>query len=194
MSFHLQRVLATAYEIKQIPLEDVPEIVVAGRSNVGKSSLINALFKGAKPARVGKHPGKTRSINFYLTREQFIIVDLPGYGYARGPRTDMERWKRLVEYYLSHRRVIVLFLLLVDIRRGIEQEEEMLVHTLKKMKIPYALVLTKIDKLNRNELNQLRTIITSKAADIPVLAFSARTGDGKKELIQLIERSLKVNA
>lgn len=189
--FTLKKILAFSYGIEQIPESRFPEVVVAGRSNSGKSSLINCLFREGNPAKVGKVPGKTRSINFYLTNEKFVVVDLPGYGYAVGPEREKRKWKNLVEKYFFSKRNIKLCLILMDVRRELQEEEFILIDALKKIKVSAVIVLTKCDKVGYNKQKFARSRV-EKNMDLPVILFSAKKGTGKKQLIKQIRECLSV--
>src|SRR5207249_1110622 len=123
---HSARFLAGAADPTQLPKLGYPEIAFAGRSNVGKSSLLNRLVGQRGLARVSKTPGRTQQINFFLIDEQLVFADLPGYGFARVPAGVQQQWKRLVEAYLTQRRQLCAVVLLVDLRRGIQAEDAML--------------------------------------------------------------------
>lgn len=130
----------------------LPEVVLAGRSNVGKSSLINHLLAQPKLARTSATPGKTQLINFFMIDDAFLLVDLPGYGFAKAPKETVALWSQSIDRYLETRKEISLLLLLVDCRRGMEKEEEALAAWAKKKNIPLLLIFTKTDKLSRSEL------------------------------------------
>lgn len=179
-----------AVEPQQIPRSILPEVAVAGRSNVGKSSLINTLLGCPHLAKTSRTPGRTQAIVFFSIDDRWLLVDLPGYGYAKVPEIVRRRWKPLVESYLTDRENLRLVLLLVDIRRDIGQEERELIAWLRQKGIPYVLVLTKADKVSRGEaLRKCREIMgmmpASGTTTEPVL-FSARTGEGKKKLGDII--------
>ena len=168
----------------QAPPASLGQVAIAGRSNVGKSSLVNAVVGRKRIARVSGTPGKTREINFYAIDDQFFLVDLPGYGFARAPDAVREAWKRLVEDYLSDNDRLHGLVLLLDARRGVQAADRQLLDYLGENGIPVLVVLTKIDKLNRS--GQARAISeVRKSLDLPsdqVLATSARTGQGVETL------------
>ena len=168
----------------QAPPASLGQVAIAGRSNVGKSSLVNAVVGRKRIARVSGTPGKTREINFYAIDDQFFLVDLPGYGFARAPDAVREAWKRLVEDYLSDNDRLHGLVLLLDARRGVQAADRQLLDYLGENEIPVLVVLTKIDKLNRS--GQARAISeVRKSLDLPsdqVLATSARTGQGVETL------------
>jgi GTP-binding protein len=168
----------------QAPPAALGQVAIAGRSNVGKSSLVNAVVGRKRIARVSGTPGKTREINFYAIDDRFFLVDLPGYGFARAPDAVRDAWKRLVEDYLSDNDRLQGLVLLLDARRGVQAADRQLLDYLGENGIPVLVVLTKIDKLNRS--GQARAISeVRKSLDLPsdqVLATSARTGQGVETL------------
>jgi GTP-binding protein len=144
---HKARFLAGAADPAHIPKLSYPEIAFAGRSNVGKSSLLNRLVGQRKLARVSKTPGRTQQINFFLIDERLVFVDLPGYGFARVPAHVQQEWKHLVETYVSTRRKLRAVAVIVDLRRGVEADDAQLLAYLHAHGIRAILVATKADKL-----------------------------------------------
>lgn len=160
------------------------EFAFAGRSNSGKSSLINSLFM-CNIARVSKTPGKTKTVNLYLVDNMYIISDLPGYGYAKVAGNMINHWQKLVEGYLLKSKRLDTIFILSDIRRGIEDDELMLIDWLKSLKKNYKIIFTKIDKISKNELS----ILKQKYLLYEPFYFSAITKDGRKEILKyLVER------
>mgnify|MGYP000076505655 CR=1 FL=1 len=184
------RFLKSAYTPKQYPPPLYPEFAFAGRSNVGKSSLINRLLNRRVIAKVSSRPGKTRSLNFYLVDGKICFVDLPGYGYAEVPLKMKMGWKGMVESYLRERKNLKAVIVIVDIRRGIEKEEEQLIDFLNFLKKRYLIVFTKIDKISRSELSLKRQRLKEEFKDISVF-FSAKTGEGKRELWKRLREFIK---
>lgn len=168
----------------QAPPSDLRQVAIAGRSNVGKSSLVNAVVGRKRIARVSGTPGKTREINFYAIDDRFYLVDLPGYGFARAPDSVRDAWKRLIEDYLSDNERLDGLVLLLDARRGVQAADLQLLEYLGANDTPVLVVLTKIDKLNRS--GQARALAdVRKELGLPadqVLATSARTGQGVETL------------
>lgn len=163
------------------PRDDLPEIAVVGRSNVGKSSFINALVGRRRLARTSGRPGKTRRIHFYRVDAGLYVVDLPGYGYAARSHAERRAWRGLVEAYLHAGRTCLRgAVLLVDIRRGPEAEEEELLHWLAAQRIPAVVALTKSDKLTRQHAARRRAELVSALAlpEERLFVVSARTGVG----------------
>lgn len=161
---------------------NLPEFAFAGRSNVGKSSLINTIVN-IKIAHTSKKPGKTKSINFFLIEDKYIFADLPGYGYAKVSKEEILRWKELIESYISQSKHLKVVFILIDIFRGLESEEIALIEWLNYIKKPYKIIFTKIDKLSKNELNEKIKIYS----DYNPIYFSSLTKAGKKDLIRYIE-------
>jgi GTP-binding protein len=182
---------AAAATSAEIPRARAPEIALAGRSNVGKSSLINKLTGRRKLARTSQTPGCTRGLNFYsLDEDRLALVDLPGYGWARRSKQERDRWKVLVEHYLETREALCGVLMLVDARRGPEKEELMLADYLDAAAIPRAWVLTKSDKLKRAELDARLRELAALPQARPAVATSAESGQGIDALWHAMEAML----
>ena len=170
------------------PEAGLPEIAFAGRSNVGKSSLLNRLVHRKKFARVSNTPGRTREINFFKVNDRFVLVDLPGYGYARISKERRAEWKPLIEGYLSASPQLRGIVQLLDARHDPTADDEGMLEFLSELEIPTIVVLTKIDKLTPRERNKRIIEITSALGleSDQVLAFSAVTGEGRNELAEAI--------
>ncbi len=173
--------IGSFFELNQIPKDKKPQIAVAGRSNVGKSSLLNLLLGSKKIAKVSSTPGKTRSLNFFDINNKFYFVDLPGYGYAKVPIAVKEDWGRLIEDYLTNCEDLKGLILLLDCRRDVAGEDQDLIDWLAEKKMPVLIALTKGDKLTRNQLAK-KVIEMEKTLGCDVMATSASKGIGKKEL------------
>lgn len=158
-----------------------PEVAFAGRSNVGKSSLINRLLD-RRIARTSGTPGRTRQINFFVVSHTLTFVDLPGYGYAQVSKQERRQWQQLVEDYLIHSPNLRGVVIIVDIRRGPEEEEEALCNFLTYHQRPFLIVATKCDKLKRGQVEQQRKALAARLHGHPPLLFSAQNGSGKAEL------------
>jgi len=168
-----------------------PEVAVAGRSNVGKSSLLNQLLGRRGLARTSGTPGRTRQINFFLVNERFVVADLPGFGFAVGPEAERRAWGPLVERYLRTRLTLRGVAVLVDARRGPEAEEEDLLAFLAHHGLRAAVVATKLDKLARGaQRTALAALVARVDPGVPVVGFSARTGEGRDELWRVLRRWL----
>ncbi len=181
--------LLSAPELEFLPAPDVPEIAFAGRSNVGKSSLLNALTGRNGLARASTTPGRTQELNIFDVGAPrvFRLVDMPGYGYAEAPRDLVARWKRLIFDYLRGRQVLKRVLVLVDSRHGIKPVDREIMAMLDKAAVSYQVVLTKGDKIKPTALAAIRDEVAAYAATHPaaypeVLATSAETGHGIPEL------------
>ncbi len=176
----------TAFETRQFPSEKFPEIALAGRSNVGKSSLLNSLIGQKSAAHVSSKPGKTRSINFFQVDMEppFMLVDLPGYGFAARSKTEQDAWRRLIERYISSRKSLALIIHLVDFRHGLLKNDQELQEWIYSMGIPIMTVFTKTDKIARGKRKgELLKYIKSglKSIDVPILV-SAEEKTGIDEL------------
>ncbi len=178
------------YRPEDIPDTPYSEVAFVGRSNVGKSTLLNVLVKNYKVAKVSSQPGKTRSINFYLVNDRFFIVDLPGYGFAKLPKRELERWKSLIERYLKGRDKLKGVFLLIDSRVGPTEKDIMMKEWLDFYGIPYVVVATKVDKLNMRERSRLKKLVKEKFGDIDFIPFSSVTREGRVEVLKSIERML----
>ncbi len=177
--------LKSAVNPKDYPPPHFPEIAVVGRSNVGKSSLINAIFK-RNIAKVSSSPGKTRLINFFLLNDNIYFVDLPGYGYAAVSKAEREKWKRMIETYFQTRDNLSLVIMLVDSRHPPTKLDIMMKEWLESLGIPYIVVATKADKLNQSEKAKTKKVIRQTldlSKDFPVFLTSSKEGTGIKELM-----------
>lgn len=189
MNFNLAK-FVTAYGISsQLPPSEKLEIAFAGRSNVGKSSLINKVFNRKNLARVSAVPGKTATINFYQVEDTFF-VDLPGYGYAKVAKSEKHRWSELIEGYFNQNRNVALVLLLIDIRHSPSQLDLDMVEYLVETEYPFLIVFTKADKLSRlqkeKRLEGFRTEIPY-GEEIRMIPVSSETGEGIEELRSVLE-------
>jgi len=174
--------VASAFSPRDFPPAGLSEIVFAGRSNVGKSSLINRLVEKRNLARTSSTPGKTQSINFYRVNRSLHFVDLPGYGYAKVPKSVGRHWKKLVEAYFRSRPGIVLVLHLVDARLRLTPLDQELAQWLCHLGFPTMVVATKADKLSGNERSSQLRALSISFEGVPVLLSSAVTGIGCKEI------------
>ena len=184
-------VLGVAH-LKQLPRLPWPEIAWAGRSNVGKSSLINRLLTRKGLARTSNTPGKTRQLNFYSINGAWHIVDLPGYGFARGPAADRESWQSLIEPYLSERKQLTGVAVLVDSRHGATQLDEMMFDWLSHASVPWAVMLTKSDKISGNARPAVEKQVRECLPEgVPVIVCSATTGDGVNDVRAWVDARLQ---
>ena len=177
----------------QYPIDGLPEMALAGRSNVGKSSLINRLIDRRNLARTSSQPGKTQTLNYYRLNDLIYFVDLPGYGFAKVSKTEREKWGRFIEQYLLHRQELKLLLLLVDVRHEPSKDDQAMFDWLRHFDIPVLVVATKADKIPKGKWQKhikiIRDTLGMGQADSLVL-FSSETGYGKEELWSRIERHL----
>ncbi len=181
----------SAVKKSHYPPADLPEIAFAGRSNVGKSSLINILVNRKKLVKTSSTPGRTQLINFFCINGEYSMVDLPGFGYAKVPKNIRKNWGPMVDTYLSTRETLISVVLLIDIRRDSPGQGELdLINWLDNYNIPIIIVLTKADKLKKNKRNQQH----KKIADIlslnkdDIILFSAKTRMGRERIWEEIER------
>ena len=181
----------SAGEPRQIPSDPIAQVAFSGRSNVGKSSLINALLGRKSLARVSSAPGKTITINFYEVDKKLFLVDLPGYGFAKRTLEDKAKWSALTDGYFTQNKNIdrlALVLQLIDSRIGPTKDDEMMLDFLRATETPFAVVATKTDKLNATEKKKNIEAISKHPliAGVPVIPFSALKGEGKDELWKAI--------
>ncbi len=183
--------LKSAFQETDWPQDATPEIAFLGRSNVGKSSLINSLLSVRGLARTSNTPGRTQSVNFYLINDRFRLVDLPGYGYAKAPKALKAEWGVSAANYLAKREQLVLSIHLVDSRHEPSSQDLQLHEWLKHNRKPYLIVATKSDKLSHNELR--KNIVRAECAfnSARVLVYSAPKKRGREDLWKAIEKSLK---
>ncbi len=186
---------AIAAAPKQYPQADLKEIAFAGRSNVGKSSLLNLLTNRRSLARVSGNPGKTRTINFYRINDAFRIVDLPGYGYARVSKSESESWGKMMETYLSGRENLVKVVQLVDIRHEPSAQDRQMYEYLQYYGLDGIVVATKADKVSRNELQKCMSVIRKslqmKPEDV-IIPVSALKRTGNDKVMEVISELLGV--
>jgi len=178
---------------RDLPETGLPEVAFAGRSNVGKSSLLNALMRRKNLARTSSTPGRTQAINLFALGDQLVLADLPGYGYARVPDAVRRAWGPMVEGYLGERDALALVVLLVDARRDIRAEEGELRFNLTQARIPTVVVATKVDKLRRQARNKQLAAIR-RDLHLPAgqpIPFSTLTGEGRSALWDAIEASVR---
>ncbi len=188
MDFSEIEFLLSAHSLKQLPEGTLPEIAFAGRSNVGKSSLINRLIGRKALVKVSGKPGKTQGLNFFKVADSLYLVDLPGYGFAKVSKSMQESWQGLISSYLETRTNLQCVVIIIDIRHEPKEQDTQLMGWLKSQGIPFLPVYTKMDKLSGNER-------TKNAASLDrghgILAgsrvlFSAKTGQGREELVQVL--------
>lgn len=188
MNFNNVSFLISAASIKQLPPQDYPEIAFAGKSNVGKSSVINRILQRKNLARVGEKPGKTIHVNYFTVDDKCYFVDLPGYGYAKVSQAEKERWSRLMEDYFASDR-IDLGVFIVDARHAPTKNDIVMAQWFLESGCPFVVVANKLDKVKRSQLEQNMQTIREDLSlpdDCLVIPFSAEKGTGREELIRVI--------
>jgi len=181
--------VTSATKPSQYPPEGLPEIAFAGRSNVGKSSLINVLVNRKRLVKTSSTPGRTQLVNFFDINDYITFVDLPGYGYAKVPASVRKKWGPMIETYLSGRNTLKGVVVILDIRRTPREEEHNLIEWLEHYAIPSILVLTKTDKLSKTKLAKQRAAVARSLALDPkdLILFSAKSRAGREEVWKAIE-------
>ena len=182
---------AVGVKMSQYPDGGKPEIAFAGKSNVGKSTLINAMIGRKALARTSSQPGKTRTINFYNVEDILYFVDLPGYGYAKAPRTEIEKWGKMIEEYLNKRETLRGIVMLVDIRHEPGENDRLMYDWLKHYGYDIIIAATKKDKIKRSQIQKQLSLIKNTLKLAPedrLIAFSGETKDGVEELWEELEK------
>jgi GTP-binding protein len=180
-------------DMKSLPDNGLPEIALVGRSNVGKSSLINKVVNRKNLAKSSSTPGKTRTLNYYLINSVFYMVDLPGYGFARVSKGERDKWGKMIEKYLSSRQQLRGVIQLLDIRHPPTENDIMMKQWLEHFEIPILLIATKTDKVSRNEKSKNLAVIKKSLnlePDQMPITFSAETGEGVNEVKEALEEIL----
>lgn len=187
--------VCSAVSPQQYPPDDLPEVAFAGRSNVGKSSLINKILNRKKLVRTSKTPGRTQLLNFFEINDLWRFVDLPGYGYAKVPKEVQKRWRPMVENYLRTRSNLRGMVWLLDIRREVSKEDLTLWDWLRTKQLTVIVIITKADKLSKNKRNKQAGVIAKslgiKAQEL--IQFSAVSGEGKDEIWKALHQLLGVD-
>ncbi len=176
---------------EQFPEDGLPQIAFSGRSNVGKSSLINALLGRKSLARVSGSPGKTITANFYNIDRQYYLVDLPGYGFAKRPDSEREKWSTLMGAYFDNNPNLRLVVQLIDLKVGPTKDDDQMLSWLYETRTPYIIAATKADKLNVTDRKKNLDLLSQDQMILDgthVIAFSALKGDGRDEILSIIER------
>ncbi len=197
----------TVLDHTKFPISGMTEVAVAGRSNVGKSSLLNILFNRKNLARVSRAPGKTRTVNFFVINESFYLVDLPGYGYAKVSKLERGSWQRIITGYLRNREVLSGVVQLIDARHDPTRDDLMMFQKLIDAELDFLIVLTKVDKIKRSQRGKKTAVLRShfagisvgpvgetdedgKPFEVPYVFSSAVTREGKDEIWKWIEERI----
>lgn len=194
MKIESAKFIASAKTPESFPRDRRPEIAFIGRSNVGKSSLLNSLLGVKALARTSSTPGRTQAINFFLINDAFYFVDLPGYGYAKVSQQERRAWGQLIEKYLAQRPQLVLSILIVDARHEPSPLDLQMQSWLQHFELPYLVVSTKIDKLTSNEQRRIRSRMGETFSNERLIPYSAVTRAGVKELWEAIRASMTKRA
>jgi len=184
--------LTSVFDLKQLPAPEIPEIAFAGRSNVGKSSLLNRLIKRKNLVKTSAKPGKTQSLNFFLLDNCIYLVDLPGYGYAKVSKKMQAAWQDLITAYLETRENLRCVVVIVDLRHELKIADLQLVDWLRSKGVPYLLVYTKADKLSANQRSKNAAALDAGfgISTSERLVFSAKTGMGRENILQALDSFL----
>ena len=195
MALNLQRAefVRSAAKSADFPRDGLPQVVFAGRSNVGKSSVINKILLRKNLARVGAAPGKTTHINYFLIDEKLYLVDLPGYGYAKVSQAERDRWGRLIESWFADNALMTLGIMVVDARHKPTADDCTMAEWFKQSGKPFLVVANKLDKLRKSEIEPNLARIRETLGlpdDVKVISFSAEKGEGRQELLSEILKSM----
>lgn len=180
----------------KLPENTLPEVAFAGKSNVGKSSLINALMNRKSYARTSSQPGKTQTINFYNINEAIYFVDLPGYGYAKASKTEVEKWGKMIEKYLQTSKQLRYVFLLIDIRHEPGNNDQMMFDWIVNSGLTPIIIATKLDKIKRSQIDkQIKLIRQTLNApkEVRIIPFSSETKQGRDEVYEIIDEILEDN-
>ncbi len=177
----------------KLPANKLPEVAFAGKSNVGKSSLINALMNRKSYARTSAQPGKTQTINFYNINEEIYFVDLPGYGYAKASKVEVEKWGKMIEKYLHTSKQLKCVFLLVDIRHDPGNNDKIMYEWVTANGYTPVIIATKLDKIKRSQINKQIAAIRSGlgAKEAVIIPFSATSKQGREEIYEIIDQILE---
>lgn len=194
MEFIDIKLLTTAVRFDQYPEDTIPEIALVGRSNVGKSSLINCISNRKNLARTSSTPGKTATINFYEVANRYRLVDLPGYGYAKVSKAEKEKWSGMIENYLARRENLIQVIQLVDARHKPTADDKLMFDWIRSYNYEPLVVATKLDKLKKSQIEENLTAIYQElglSEDSVLIPFSSETREGRDQVLELIEYVLE---
>ncbi len=187
INFNKAEYVKSAYYKKDLINNNFPQFVFAGRSNVGKSSLINTLLNKKKLVLISKQPGKTKTINYFVIDNKIYFVDLPGYGFAKVSNNLQQVWRNLIEYYLLNTKEIRTIFLLWDIRNAPAKNDMLMLEWILEHRLPFQIILTKVDKLSNNEINKkILSLQKEYNLNFSFFLFSSKTKFGKKEVLDYI--------
>lgn len=190
LNVHKAEFVRSAADPKDFPRDPLPQIAFAGRSNVGKSSVINRLLNRKNFARVGAAPGKTTHINYFRIDEKLYLVDLPGYGYAKVSKAEKDRWAKLIQSWFDDPELMTLGILIVDARHKPTENDITMAEYFQNSQKPWAVVANKLDKLKKSEIEPNMALIRDTlklSEDIKVIPFSAEKGTGRETLLGLLD-------
>lgn len=194
MKVNQAELVISAVSKKQYPTEPLPEIALAGRSNVGKSSFINKIIQRKALARTSSKPGKTQTLNFYKINDAYSFVDVPGYGYAKVSKKEREKWGKMMEEYFAERENLNMAVLIIDIRHDPTEDDVTMYDFLKHFDLPVTVIATKLDKIKRGQrakhLKRIIEVLELEEEDT-VIPFSAETGEGKEDAWKAIYAYLR---
>ncbi|ADQ14330.1 ribosome biogenesis GTP-binding protein YihA/YsxC [Halanaerobium hydrogeniformans] len=185
----------SVYKYEECPRLQQPEVAFSGRSNVGKSSLINRITKRKKLARTSNTPGRTQSLNYFNIDDKFYLVDLPGYGFANVPKKVKDDWAELIDSYLNYRENLIGIVQIIDSRHKPTKDDKMMVEWLKASGLSFLIAATKVDKISNNERAKQKKIILKELnldKEDNFIFFSAETGEGSKEIYNYLESLLQL--
>ena len=189
MNLQIAEFVRSAASLSDCPRDGLPQVAFAGKSNVGKSSVINRLLQRKNFARVGEAPGKTTHINYFLIDRKLYLVDLPGYGFAKVPMKEKERWGKLMEAYFASPDTYTFGVLLVDARHAPTENDQIMADFFLQSGRPFVVVANKLDKLKKSEIQPNLLTIREKLRlpeDVALIPFSAEKGEGREKLLSLI--------
>lgn len=195
LNLHNAEFIRSAVKQSDFPDDNLPQIVFAGKSNVGKSSTINKLLGRKNFARVGNQPGKTVHINFFEIDKKAYFVDLPGYGYAKVSKSERDRWGKLIDTYFAS-GLITLGVQIVDMRHKPTKDDQTMARWFLGTEMPFIVIANKLDKLRKKSEREENIKVIRETLllpdDVPVIAFSAEKGDGKEEVLEIIQRAAEI--